>query len=238
MQSLPHPYRALVVGAHGALGSALVQHLRDDAACERVVGAVRQPRGADEVRLDFDDLSSIEQAALDLKGQGPFHLLIDATGVLTVDGQPPEKRLADLDPATMMRAFAINTVGPAMLLKHLVDLLPAHGRCVVATLSARVGSIGDNRKGGWYSYRASKAALNMVWRTAAIEVARRRPEAMLLALHPGTVFSNLSAPFVPAGQERPGLMQPETAAARLLAVMDTAQETGRFMAYDAQPIEW
>lgn len=238
MQSLPHPYRALVVGAHGALGAALVQHLRDDAACEHVVGAVRQPRGADEVRLDFDDLSSIEQAALDLKSQGPFHLLIDATGVLTVDGQPPEKRLADLDPATMMRAFAINTIGPAMLLKHLVDLLPAHGRCVVATLSARVGSIGDNRKGGWYSYRASKAALNMVWRTAAIEVARRRPEAMLLALHPGTVFSNLSAPFVPVGQERPGLMQPETAAARLLAVMDTAQETGRFMAYDAQPIEW
>lgn len=238
MQSLPHPYRALVVGAHGALGAAFVQHLREDAACERVVGAVRKLGGADEVRLDFDDLSSIEHAALELKGQGPFHLLIDATGVLTVDGQPPEKRLADLDPATMMRAFAINTIGPAMLLKHLVDLLPAHGRCVVVTLSARVGSIGDNRQGGWYSYRASKAALNMVWRTAAIEVARRRPQAILLALHPGTVFSNLSAPFVPAGQERPGLMQPETAAARLLAVMDTAQETGRFMAYDAQPIEW
>jgi NAD(P)-dependent dehydrogenase (short-subunit alcohol dehydrogenase family) len=238
MQSLPHPYRALVVGAHGALGAAFVQHLQKDAACERVVGAVRQPVGVNEIRLDFDDPSSIEQAGRELQGQGPFHLLIDATGVLTVDGQPPEKRLADLDPATMMRAFAINTVGPAMLLKHLVDLLPAHERCVVATLSARVGSIGDNRKGGWYSYRASKAALNMVWRTAAIEVARRRPQAVLLALHPGTVFSKLSAPFVPAGQERPGLMQPETAAAHLLAVMDTAQETGRFMAYDGQPIEW
>ena len=184
------------------------------------------------------DEASVAAAMATLQAHGPFHLIIQATGSLTLDGVSPEKRLADLDAAHMARMFAVNTIGPALVLKHGAALLPAQGRCVMAVLSARVGSIGDNRAGGWYSYRASKAALNMVWRTAAIEVARRRPEAVLLALHPGTVFSPLSAPFVAQGDERPGLMRPENAAARLLAVIDGASESGSFKAWDGQPIEW
>jgi NAD(P)-dependent dehydrogenase (short-subunit alcohol dehydrogenase family) len=247
LTSLPRPYRALVIGAQGALGRAFVDHLRQDPACECLAVTARDPavcrsepaNGIDAwVPMDLCDEASVQAAMSELQGHGPFHLVINATGVLTLDGIAPEKRLADLDPAHMARIFAINTTGPALLLKHGVALLPPKGRCVVATLSARVGSIGDNRKGGWYSYRASKAALNMVWRTAAIEVARRRPEAVLLALHPGTVFSPLSAPFVAEGDERPGLMRPENAAARLLAVMDGASESGSFKAWDGQPIEW
>jgi NAD(P)-dependent dehydrogenase (short-subunit alcohol dehydrogenase family) len=238
LSSLPDGYRALVIGAQGGLGAAFVQHLQADPRCEAVWGAVRSPQSATEVQLDLQDPGTIERAANSLRPQGPFHVLIDATGVLTLGGTPPEKRLADLDAEHMARVFAVNAIGPALMLKHMVDLLPAKGRCIAATLSARVGSIGDNRKGGWYSYRASKAALNMLWRTASIEVARRRPEAVLMALHPGTVFSSLSAPFVAPGEERPGLMQPQDAAARLLTVMDTAQESGSFKAWDGQTIEW
>lgn len=247
LPSLPHPYRALVIGGQGALGRAFLDHLAQDPACQVLAATVRHtsdcPLGVPDpldalVPMDLCDEASVAAAMTALRDHGPFHLIIDATGVLTLDGVPPEKRLADLDAVHMARVFAVNTIGPAMVLKHGVALLPAQGRCVVATLSARVGSIGDNRKGGWYSYRASKAALNMVWRTAAIEVARRRPEAVLLALHPGTVFSPLSAPFVAAGEERPGLMRPENAAARLLAVMDGASESGSFKAWDGQAIEW
>jgi len=238
LSSLPDGYQALVIGAQGGLGAAFVQHLQADSRCSAVWGAVRSPQASHEVRLDLEDPVSIEQAASTLRAHGPFHVLIDATGVLSLNGVPPEKRLADLDAEHMARVFAVNAIGPALVLKHMVELLPAKGRCIAATLSARVGSIGDNRKGGWYSYRASKAALNMLWRTASIEVARRRPEAVLLALHPGTVFSNLSAPFVAPHEVRPGLMHPQDAAARLLAVMDTAQESGSFKAWDGQTIEW
>ena len=249
MPSLPKGYRALVVGAQGALGAAFMTHLKADSRCAQVIGTARSQAmpNPDQhpaamvhamVYLDLQDPATIEQAARHLLPQGPFDLIIDATGTLSLNGIPPEKRLADLNAEHMARVFAVNAIGPALLLKHLVDALPAKGRCVVATLSARVGSISDNRKGGWYSYRASKAALNMLWRTAAIEVARRRPEAVLLALHPGTVFSNLSAPFVAPSEVRPGLMQPQDAAARLLAVMNAASESGSFKAYDGQTIEW
>jgi NAD(P)-dependent dehydrogenase (short-subunit alcohol dehydrogenase family) len=151
-----------------------------------------------------------------------------------VDGNGPEKRLADLDPAILARAFAINAIGPALLIKHFADLLPRQGRCVFATLSARVGSIGDNRLGGWYAYRASKAALNQMLRTAAIEIARKRPEALLLALHPGTVRTGLSAPFTAPGQG----ITPGECAARLLRVMECAVETGTFLDHRGDPVPW
>ncbi len=182
--------------------------------------------------VELTDEASIADAAARLHGAGPFHRIVDATGALTIDGAGPEKRLADLDPAIMARAFAINAIGPALLLKHFTGLLPRSGRCVFATLSARVGSIGDNRLGGWYSYRASKAALNQLLRTAAIEVARRRPEAILLALHPGTVRTGLSARFTDQG------MEPEEAARRLLRTMDGAARSGVFLDYAGQDISW
>ncbi len=249
LDSLPDGYRALVVGAQGGIGAALVALLQADPRCGGVWATTRAPRtptgsgpgdtaAAHALAMDLCHEPSIEAAMQGLRAHGPFHVLINAAGVLTLDGVPPEKRLADLNAEHMARVLAVNALGPAIWLKHAVALLPRQGRCVVATLSARVGSIGDNRKGGWYAYRASKAALNMLWRTAAIEVARQRPEAVLLALHPGTVFSPLSKPFVPDGPEQPGLMRPENAAARLLAVIDTATESGSFKAWDGSTIEW
>ena len=130
-----------------------------------------------------------------------MRLVIDTTGFLHMDGFAPEKSWRDLDVVHMARACAVNAIGPALLMKQFLPLLPRQGRSVFATLSARVGSIGDNRLGGWYSYRASKAALNQLVRNAAIELGRRQPAALCVALHPGTVATRLSAPFVKAGLE-------------------------------------
>ncbi len=216
----------MVVGAGGGIGSALVAALHGtDPVC---LGRHTRPA------LDLMDEGSIAAAAAALRPIAPFGRIIVATGALTLDGLGPEKRLADLDPAAMARAYAVNAIGPALLIKHFHDLLPRGGRSVFAVLSARVGSIGDNRLGGWYSYRASKAALNQLLRTAAIEVARRRPDALLLALHPGTVRTGLSAPFTTPDQGA----SPEDAARRLLAVMDAATATGCFLDHAGTPIPW
>jgi NAD(P)-dependent dehydrogenase (short-subunit alcohol dehydrogenase family) len=217
--------RSLVIGAGGGIGAALVAALPAD-----TIGIGRATNPA----LELTDEASIAAAAATLRAQSPFHRIIDATGALSIDGRGPEKRLSDLDPALLARAFAINAIGPALLIKHFADLLPRQGRCVFATLSARVGSIGDNRLGGWYAYRASKAALNQMLRTAAIEVARKRPEALLLALHPGTVQTGLSAPFTSPGQG----LTPTDCAGRLLRVMDEAAVTGCFLDYTGATVPW
>ena len=233
MNSLPTGYSALVVGASGAIGAALVRALQADAQC----GCVHALSRASDPPIRLDDEASIATAAQSLRAKGPIHLLICATGALQIDGRPPEKRLADLDPATMARAFAVNTIGPALLIKHLHGLLPLKERALLAVLSARVGSIGDNRLGGWYSYRASKAALNMLLRTAAIEVARQRPLAVLAALHPGTVRSALSAPFVADAQAT----SPDDAARNLLRVLDALPAegaSGGFHAWDGAAVPW
>ena len=232
MRSLPEGFRAIVFGAGGALGGAFVEAIRSLPACAEVVASSRQSGPA----VDVEDEASIRAAAQALQGRAPFHLIINATGALHVGGAAPEKRMADLDAATLARAFSINAIAPALLLKHFTPLLPGSGRCIFATLSARVGSIGDNRKGGWYGYRASKAAQNMIVRTAAIEVARRRPEAVIAALQPGTVRSRLSAAVI---GDAPA-MDPTDAARRLLAVLDGlgAGASGGFFAYDGSAVPW
>ncbi len=223
---MPRAGRALVIGATGGIGAALLAALRD----EEAIGVGRSTSPG----LDLTDEASIARAADALAPRGPFSRIVVATGALVIDGRGPEKRLADLDAAGMARAFAVNAIGPALLLKHFVPLLPPAGRCVFGLLSARVGSIGDNRLGGWYSYRASKAALNQIVRTASVEVARKRPEALLLALHPGTVRTRLSAKFTSPEQG----MSPDDAAARLIAAMDGATETGTFLDYAGLAVEW
>jgi NAD(P)-dependent dehydrogenase (short-subunit alcohol dehydrogenase family) len=149
----------------------------------------------------------------------------------------PERSWREVDAAAMARAFAVNAIGPALLMKHFLPLLPRRGRSVFATLSARVGSIGDNRLGGWYSYRASKAALNQLVRTASIELRRRAPEAVCVALHPGTVATGLSAPFARAGLE---VRSPEVAAADLLRVIGglTAADSGGFFDHRGVAVPW
>jgi len=226
MDGFAEDQRAIVIGAGGGIGRALVDAL--DSVAVPGLGRASHPP------VELEDEASIRQAACALAAGGPYHLIVDATGTLMVDGTGPERRLAELDPAVMARAFWINAIGPALLFKHFTALLPRSGRCVFATLSARVGSIGDNRLGGWVSYRASKAALNQVVRCAAIEIARTRPEAVVLALHPNTVRTRLSAPFTKDGQG----ITPEESAALLLRVMQTATESGAFLDYDGRTIPW
>jgi NAD(P)-dependent dehydrogenase (short-subunit alcohol dehydrogenase family) len=219
--------RALVIGSSGGIGTALIAALR--ARGTEVTGLSRSGDG-----LDLTDETSIAHAATAL--EGPFALIFDATGALEIDGHGPEKALAQIEPAAMAAQFAVNAIGPALLLKHLHPLLPREGRAVFATLSARVGSIGDNRLGGWVSYRAAKAAQNQILRCAAIEIARKRPEAVVVALHPGTVATPLTARY--AGSHP--TVAPEAAAANLLAVIDglTPADSGGFFAWDGKAIPW
>ena len=232
MDSLPAGFRAVVIGATGAIGGALVDALRADPRCGGVAALGRHSQPP----VDVESEAGIAAAAQALAAQAPFHLVVNATGTLHPGGAAPEKRLADLNAATLARAYAVNAIAPALLIKHFVPLLPARERALFATLSARVGSIGDNRLGGWYAYRASKAAQNMLVKTASIEVARQRPQAVLAALHPGTVRSRLSAPIL---GDAPA-MAPAEAARRLLGVLDglSPAQSGGFFAHDGQRIEW
>lgn len=229
MQSLTPGFRALVIGASGAIGGAFVQALQREARCGAVVQVTRQV----PVAWDLRDPPSIEALASVLSG--PFHLVVDATGALTLEGRGPEKRLQDLNAQALASSFAVNAIGPALLLRHLSPLLARGERVLWAKLSARVGSIEDNRKGGWYGYRAAKAALNQLLQTAAIELARQRPLAVVAALQPGTVVSRLSQPF--AGD---GAMQPQDAVSGLLTVLDALSPTGRahFVDYAGRRIPW
>lgn len=231
MHSLPEGYRALVIGSSGAIGSALLQHLQNDRRCALALGVSRQSTPG----LDLLNEDSIAACAQSLAMQAPFHLALDATGALSLNGRGPEKRLDELNGAHLLDALHLNAVGPSLLLKHLAPLLAPGQRVIWGKLSARVGSIEDNRKGGWYGYRAAKAALNMLLQTAAIELARRRPLAVVAALQPGTVQSALSQPFV--GHDA---LPPQEAAQRLLAVLDALQATGRaqFVDHQGQHIPW
>ncbi len=238
---------ALVIGTRGGLGAALYQQLRSDPRFRQVLAAGRRvdsTRSADaDIDLDIDLTveSRVATAASQvhkLMQTGlPLRLVIDATGFLHGHGFAPEKSWRDLDAAHMAHAFAVNAIGPALLMKHFLPLLPRSGKSVFATLSAKVGSIGDNRLGGWYSYRASKAALNQLVHTAAIELARQKPQAICVALHPGTVDTPLSSGFAKAGLE---IQTPETATARLLKVIDglTAAQNGGFFNHHGEPLPW
>jgi NAD(P)-dependent dehydrogenase (short-subunit alcohol dehydrogenase family) len=164
-------------------------------------------------------------------------LMIDCTGALHDDEFRPEKSWKHLSAEQFARQFAINATGPALLMKHFLPKLPRDEPSVFATLSARVGSIGDNGFGGWYSYRASKAALNQIVRTAAIELQRKWKQAALVAIHPGTVDTALSAPFAKQGLT---VRPPEEAARDILAVLEglDASENGSFIAYDGERLPW
>jgi NAD(P)-dependent dehydrogenase (short-subunit alcohol dehydrogenase family) len=231
MGSLPDQYHALVVGSSGTIGAAITALLRSDPRCGSVQGLHRHSQPP----LDFADESGVAVAASELARGPRLHLVVNATGMLHAPELMPEKRLADLDYAHLLAAFRANTFGPALLLRHIAPLL-APERGLMAMLSAKVGSIGDNRLGGWYSYRASKAALNMLVRTAAIELARTQPNSVLVSLHPGTVESPLSRPFRGAASARPA----HDAAVDMLRVLDrlVPSDSGAFFAYDGSRLPW
>lgn len=233
LASFPPDGIAVVYGASGAVGRSLIQALQVQPVFRRVIGFAR----AGDPAIDLLDEASLERAAAHAAEAGDIRLAIDATGFLHDAAQAPEKTWRELDPAHLARSFALNATGPALIMKHLLPRLPATGKSVFATLSARVGSIGDNRLGGWYGYRASKAALNQFVRTAAVELRRRRPEAICVALHPGTVASGLSAPFAKSGLD---VQPPAVAARHLLAVVDglASTDSGGFFDHRGQGIAW
>ena len=189
--------------------------------------------------LDLADEASIAKVAHRVHQHNiPIRLVIVATGLLHDDeGLQPEKSWRQLDAARLARSFAVNATGPALVAKHFLPLLPREGKAVFAAISAKVGSIGDNRLGGWYGYRAAKAALNQLIHTAAIELQRNRPDAFCVTLHPGTVATPLSAPFTASGNDP---VTAEFAAARLLGVIDNlrAADNGRMLDHTGQPLPW
>jgi NAD(P)-dependent dehydrogenase (short-subunit alcohol dehydrogenase family) len=231
---------ALIIGANGGIGAALVAALAASNRYDRVIAAARRapdalPANVDYQPVDVTDPVSIE--ALATRIDTPLTRVIVATGTLHDHGAGPERSLRDLDADRLARLFAINTIGPALVLKHFAPLLPRDAPSAIACLSARVGSISDNRLGGWYGYRASKAALNQIVRTAAIELARSHRRAVCVALHPGTVDTGLSKPFQ-RGVPPEKLFTPAYSADRLLAVLDTLTpaQSGRIFAWDGAEI--
>lgn len=226
---------AVVIGVTGGIGRAMVERIVDGGAFETVWAVSRSGAdvvGAQGLAADLEDEASLGRAAERI-GQGAAPaLVVLATGVLH-DGFQPERSLRQLDVDHMLRDYRVNTVGPALAAKHLLPLMPRDRRAVFAALSARVGSISDNRLGGWHAYRASKAALNMILRNLAIEMARSHPQAVIAGLHPGTVDTGLSAPFQ-KGVAEGRLFTADHSAERLLAVLSglTPGDSGGVFAWD------
>ncbi|MFB2552422.1 SDR family NAD(P)-dependent oxidoreductase [Ensifer soli] len=229
MMSLAPGYRALVIGASGGIGAAVADALSADPRCG---GLTRLSRSGDG--LDLTDEETVAGAARAIDHD--LDLVFCATGALSIAGSRPEKAIREISPAAMMEQFALNALGPALVLKHFAPKLARQQRALMLFLSARVGSIGDNRLGGWISYRAAKAALNQIVHTAAIEIARSRPDAVVAALHPGTVATALTEAY--AGNH--ARMRPDESAKAMLAVADGLrnEDSGSFLAYDGTPVPW
>lgn len=235
----PEPARAesaaLVIGT-GALGSALAAQMGPR------YGRILQLGRRSEPAIDYAQESLLEQAARWTRAQCEssglsLRLIVVSTGFLHGPVGQPERSWQHLDPAYLSHCFLVNALGPALVIKHFLPLLPRQGPCRAIFLSARVGSIGDNRLGGWYGYRASKAALNQLVRTASVEMSRRNRDSVVAALHPGTVDSPLSAPFSKSGLQ---VRSAQEAAAQIDPVVHalTAAETGQFVDAQGQSIVW
>jgi NAD(P)-dependent dehydrogenase (short-subunit alcohol dehydrogenase family) len=218
---------ALIIGASGGIGGALCRQLQ-----MRGIAVTGLSRSADG--LDVTDEASVRAHLGALTG--PFDLVFVATGALVVNGAEPEKAIRAITPKALMDQFAVNAIGPAMVLKHAVPLLHRDRRSVFAALSARVGSIGDNSLGGWHSYRTAKAALNQLMHGASVELRRTHKEAIVACLHPGTVETAFTAKYAGAHKTVPA----SDAAANLLAVIDrlTPAQSGGFFDYSGKEIPW
>ena len=228
---LPSRFRALIIGSSGGIGSSFLEILNANPACDTVVGIHRNSSPA----MDYNHFESIQVAAQTLSKEPPFHLIINCIGMLHDALIKPEKKLADLDIRSLRTLMDINAFGPALTIKHFIDLIDPNGG-VFATLSAKVGSIEDNRLGGWYGYRTSKAALNMLIKTASIELARTHPHVSVVAMHPGTVQSQLSEPFGGSKLGRPA----RQAAEEMFQVFSQLPQgvSGQFLSYQGTQIPW
>jgi NAD(P)-dependent dehydrogenase (short-subunit alcohol dehydrogenase family) len=208
-----------------------MEFLNNNPDCSEVVGVHRHS----DYPLDYQLPASIESCANSLYTQGSFQLIINTIGVLHTSDWMPEKKLDDVNAEQLMELLKINTIGPALTIRHFSKLL-APQNSIMVTLSAKVGSIEDNRLGGWYSYRASKAALNMLIKTAAIELARTKPNVACIAMHPGTVNSKLSKPFRGEQIGRPA----NEAVSDMFRVIETLtkEDSGSFVSYSGEKLPW
>lgn len=236
-------YNIAVIGSSGAIGGAFKRRLAGLYPEVTLHSFSRKPGEKSAGRLhhdviDYADENSIEKAAAQASRDQPLDLVVIATGILhTADGVQPEKSIKDISADKFEAVFAANTIFPTLAAKHFLPKINRESRSVFAVLSARVGSISDNRLGGWYAYRASKAALNMIIKNLAIETARRNKHAIIVGLHPGTVDSALSKPFqVNAGEDK--LFTPDDAADKLIQVLNrlTPQDSGKCFAWDGKEI--
>lgn len=231
----------LIVGSLGAIGAAFVTHYAKQGAHIHALSRASQPLATDQItnhQVDYDDEASLSAAIGQASLDAPLDRVIVATGLLHDDALLPEKSLRDLSADKFQRIFAANTIVPSVIAKHALPKLNRQAPSHFAALSARVGSVSDNRLGGWYAYRASKAALNMIIRTAAIETARRNRHAIVVGLHPGTVESRLSAPFR-GNVEADKLFTPAFAAESMAGVLETLtpSQTGKCFAWDGQEVQ-
>ena len=228
---------AVIIGASGGIGGALADALDDEGLYDNVIRLSRSANG--DAHIDVGEETSIKQAAERLKNNGVEPtLVIVATGLLHDGENGPEKSLSELNMAWLLKSYTVNAAGPALIAKHFLPIMPKKGTCTFAAISARVGSISDNRLGGWYGYRAAKAALNMMIRNISIEWARKNDRSIVVALHPGTVDTALSKPFqgnVPAKR----LFDAERAALQLMDVLDELKpaDSGRIFAWDGEEIQ-
>lgn len=245
LQTFPANARVAVIGASGGIGGAVLGLLAADERVGQVYALSRngQAEHSTQVtpgRIDIEDEASIAAAASAVAEDGPLDLVFVASGILWEgDDLRPEKAMRELSLQGMTRLFTANAAGPALVAKHFLPTLRAGTKTLFAALSARVGSINDNRLGGWYSYRASKAALNMLLRGLAIEHARLRPESIVAGLHPGTVDTGLSGPYT-SRTSQAKLFSPEQSARYLIGVIDRlgVEDTGQTFAWDGSRIEF
>ena len=217
--------RALIIGASGGIGAALV-------AANPAKEVIALSRSAGD--LDLTDEKSVATAMGAL--EAPFDLILVASGALEIAGNGPEKSMSAITAEVMAAQFALNAIGPALVIRHAMRLLPREAPGIIACLSARVGSIGDNGLGGWVSYRAAKAALNQIVKTASIELTRTRPQSICVALHPGTVTTPLTQQYL----GRHPSVSPDEAARNLLTVLGTLtpDDTGKFIDWAGKEIPW
>ncbi len=245
---------ALIVGAGGGIGLGFVRKLLEDTQISQIYATYRQEESASELitlskeysdkitclSMDITDESQIAARIEQINTEiDKLHLVVNCVGILHEGDLQPEKSLRQIEPENLIRYFQVNSIGGVLLAKHLMPLLRHKERGIFATISAKVGSIGDNRLGGWYGYRASKAALNMFMRTVAIEYNRRCPKTIVVTLHPGTTDTRLSKPFqknVPPEK----LFSVDRTVTQLLAVMENLEESdsGQFFSWDGSRLPW
>jgi NAD(P)-dependent dehydrogenase (short-subunit alcohol dehydrogenase family) len=244
---------ALVQGASRGIGLAFVRRLLDEPAVARLYATCRDPAGAEELqalargderlvplRLDLLDEDSIRAAAAEVRAQsGRVDLLINCAGLLHEGDIKPERSLDEIDADHLVKAFRVNALGALLVAKAFEACLRRSRAARFVCLSARVGSIGDNRLGGWYAYRSTKAALNQMIRTLSIQWRRLGRPILCVLLHPGTVATDLSAPFT-KNYDPAKVFDADRAARQLLAVLDglDLEDTGGFFAWDGSPIPW